>query len=90
MATEDNQGPERRRDNRQSLGGAVTVQLPAQEIVGPGENLSSDGVFFVAAGAVVVEVILPGTSEVRRGELVRVTQMGAGRIGVAVRFPPAG
>ncbi|MEZ5962328.1 MAG: hypothetical protein R3F56_00650 [Planctomycetota bacterium] len=89
MATEDKDVAERRRDFRQSLAGTVTVRLQAQDIVGPGENVSPDGVFFVAEAALPVEVILPGTSEVRQGELVRVTQMGAGRVGVAIRFPPA-
>lgn len=88
MATKDNQLADRRRDVRQAVGGEVTVRLPAQEIVGPGENVSADGVFFVAEAALQVEVTLPGSGEVRRGELVRVHQMGGGRVGIAIRFPP--
>jgi hypothetical protein len=90
MATFDDQLGERRRDDRQRLGGTVTVRLPAQAVVGPGENISSDGVFFVTEAALEVEVTLPGEVEARRGELVRLTQIGGGRVGVAIRFPPAG
>jgi hypothetical protein len=84
---EDKQVAERRRDGRQAIAGTVTVRLPAQAVVGPGENVSADGVFFVADGSLQVEVTLPGESKARRGELVRVAAMGEGRVGIAIKFP---
>lgn len=87
MANKDNQVGERRQEERQYIGGTVTVRLPAQAVVGPGENVSADGLFFVAEGALLADVTLPGELEVRRGELVRVTAMSEGRVGIAIRFP---
>jgi len=90
MKSNDELTAERRQQTRASLSGTVTVRLPEQEVVGPGENVSADGVFFVAEAALRVEVLLPGEELPRRGELVRVTAMGEGRVGFAVRFAPAG
>lgn len=87
MRTDDNHVAERRHNERRALGGTVTVRLPAQELVGPGENASPEGVYFVTEGKLDVDVVLPGETEPRRGELVRVTQMGDGRLGIAVRLP---
>lgn len=87
---DDSETAERRQDTRRDLAGKVTVRLPAQGLVGPGENVSPDGVFFVADAALQVEVTLPGESEPRRGELVRLTAMGEGRVGIAIKFAVAG
>jgi len=88
MASNDNEVAERRRDARHPLDGTVRIRLPAQAVVGSGENVSDDGVHFVADTALQVEVELPGQGTVRRGELVRVSPMGGGRVGFAIRFPP--
>ncbi len=87
MAANDNGLAERRRDDRQAVAGAVRVRLPTQDVVGPGENVSAEGLFFVITGALEVEVTLPGESLVRRGELVRVAAMSEGRVGIAIKFP---
>lgn len=75
-----------RRGERRRLEGDVTVEILAQSIDGPGENVSDGGVLFAAAGCVRVRVRLPGEAETRLGELVRLTPLGGGRLGLAVRF----
>ena len=90
MAANDKELAQRRRDDRQAVAGTVIVRLPAQEVVGPGQNISADGVFFVADGVLQVEVTLPGETQPRRGELVRVTAMGEDRVGIAIKFLTTG
>jgi hypothetical protein len=77
---------ERRSERRGVLDGTVTVRFAEQQIVGPGQNISHNGVFFVADGALQVLVELPGDDGWRRGEVMRVQSMGEGKIGIAVRF----
>ncbi len=77
---------QRRASARSHLDGTVTVHIDAQNVVGPGQNISADGVFFVAEGALRVLVEVEGAAGRRRGEVVRVQSMGEGRIGIAVRF----
>ena len=77
---------ERRDTDRLPLDGAVTVYFDEQQVIGPGENISSQGVFFVADAAIRVRVMVDGAEEWREGEVVRVQSMGEGKIGMAVRF----
>lgn len=79
-------GKDLRADLRVPMHENVTVQIEAQRIVGPGENISAQGVFFVTEGAIPVTVRIAGVDQVVRGELVRVQTMGEGRTGIAVRF----
>lgn len=75
-----------RRDSRVPLDGEVAVQFDAGVIVGPGQNVSAQGVFFTAAGSLPVTVQIASKGRTLRGELVRFERMGDGRIGIAVRF----
>jgi PilZ domain len=70
---------------RFELDGQVTIQFDASLLAGSGQNISAQGVFFTAAAALPVTVLVAGHGEVK-GHLVRVESMGDGRIGVAVRF----
>jgi hypothetical protein len=69
---------------RVDLDTGVTIQFDVPAIVGNGQNISAQGVFFTAEAALPVsvrigEVSVPGT-------LVRLETIGDGRIGLAVRF----
>ena len=75
---------DRRGGERTPTSASVTVHID-QPIVGPGQNLSSDGLFFVTEGAIRVRVAIEGEGE-REGELVRLQSMGGGKLGLAVRF----
>lgn len=86
MAANDNGTAERRRDDRRDLSGKVTVSVPAQALDGSGDNVSDDGLYFVAGSALEVEVQLPGEATPRRGKLVRVAALAEGRVGIAVKF----
>lgn len=77
---------ERRRGERAPLDGTVTVQFESQDVAGSGENISEQGVFFVADAAVRVRVRVDDADEWRDGQIVRVQAMGEGRLGIAVRF----
>jgi hypothetical protein len=77
---------DRRSGDRDALGGAVVVRFGQLELVGPGQNISPEGVFFVADTSLRVSVSIEGEAEPREGELVRVQTMGEGRVGVAIRF----
>lgn len=79
---------DQRRHERQPLAGEVTITVDAQDIVGPGRNVSSQGLYFTTTGTVHVLVRLPGQAAPVPGELVRVESMGDGRLGIAVRFTP--
>lgn len=65
---------------------AVTVQFDAGSIVGSGQNISAQGVYFVADASITVTVQIEGVARTLRGELVRVNTMGEGKVGIAVRF----
>ena len=77
--------PERRGEDRQPLGGQVVVRFDAVPLIGSGQNLSPEGVFFVADAAVQVLVQLEGRDTIV-GEVVRMTSMGDGKTGIAVTF----
>lgn len=86
--TENSKGlvDERRIGERQPFEGEITIRFLDPVLVGPGENISAEGVFFVADGSVKVEVSTSEGGEVFTGELVRLHKMGEGKTGVAVRF----
>lgn len=75
-----------RANARIELGEGVAIDFAAGSIVGSGQNLSAQGVFFTAAASIPVTVRIDGRDQVVRGELVRVETMGDGRVGLAVRF----
>jgi hypothetical protein len=78
---------ERRGDDRGSNAAPVEVRFGDLEIRGEGGNRSATGVYFIAEAAAPVEVVVDG--EIRQAELVRVENLGQGRLGVAVRFTEA-
>ena len=80
--TVDNQ----RRDERLPFGDEVTIRIAAQDIQGPGRNVSAQGVYFTTRGALRVEVQVKGQDLPVQGELVRVESMGDGQLGIAIRF----
>ena len=67
----------------------VTIKISTDEIVGPGQNMSAQGVFFVADTSLKVSVSIQGVAQPVEGHLVRVQQMGEGKLGIAVRFTEA-
>ncbi len=75
-----------RRDQRVPIDDDVTIELCAQNIVGPGKNVSAQGVYFTTTAAVRVLVRFAGKDQSIPGELVRVESMGDGAVGIAVRF----
>lgn len=77
-----------RREERLPLDGQVTIAIDAQQIPGPGRNMSAQGVYFTTAAKIRVLVQAPGHDEPIPGELVRVESMGDGSVGIAVRFLP--
>ncbi len=77
---------ERRVASRDHFEGEVTIDLTGIRLAGPGRNVSNSGVYFVAEGNPRVQVRIEGAEGSRLGELVRVERIGAGRVGVAVRF----
>lgn len=64
----------------------VTIRFEADSIVGSGENVSDQGVFFVVDGVVPVTVEIEGRDGPLIGELVRVETMAQGQVGIAVKF----
>ena len=82
-------GAAARQHARVDLDEHVTIQFEAGSIVGPGQNISAQGVFFTAAASIPVTVRITGRDEAVAGELVRVETMGDGRVGIAVRFVEA-
>ncbi|MBK8974465.1 MAG: PilZ domain-containing protein [Planctomycetes bacterium] len=77
---------DRRAAERTPLAGDIVVRLHELELVGGAANISESGVYFVADAAPTVEIVLPDGAGRRVGELMRIEAMGAGRVGVAVRF----
>lgn len=75
-----------RQFERVGFDGAVKVRLTGDAIVGSGQNVSEQGVFFVAEGAIPVSVEIEGRDGTLPGELVRIENMGAGMVGIAVKF----
>ena len=80
---------DRRFLGREPLEEEVMIRFEQQDIIGPGQNISEDGVFFVAAAALRVRARLRGADPWREGEVVRVQSMGDGKIGFAVKFTDA-
>lgn len=76
---------ERRISDRNSMTQSVEVRFPEEPATGPGQNLSEDGVLFVTQESLRVRVRI-GDEQWVDGELIRVQNMGEGRIGVAVKF----
>ena len=64
----------------------MSIRFSRDALVGNGQNISEQGVFFVAEGRVVVEVEIEGREGVLQGELVRTENMGSGSVGIAVKF----
>jgi hypothetical protein len=75
-----------RREDRAPLDGEVTITIDAQQIPGPGRNVSAQGVYFTTSAKIRVEVQVPGQAAPIPAELVRVESMGDGNVGIAVRF----
>ena len=79
-------GIESRREERLPLEATVTIDFAAGSIVGPGQNISREGVYFTAEGSLPVTVRIGDSGRQVRGQVVRFESMGDGRIGVAIRF----
>lgn len=77
---------ERRRPERRPLDGEVVVEFSEADLVGPGQNISEAGVFFVTEGSIPVSVRVEGREGLVAGQLVRVESMGAGKLGIAIKF----
>jgi|GEM_PF-6948160 len=81
-----NQG---RRRERVEMDREVTIRIGEHVLIGNGQNISDQGVFFVAEGRLPVSVEIEGREGALKGELVRTENMGAGQLGIAVRFDSA-
>lgn len=86
MESNNDVAADQRRLTRVPIDDEVTIQIEAQNIVGPGKNVSAQGVYFTTNAAVRVQVRIAGRTETVPGELVRVESMGDGTVGIAVRF----
>ena len=86
MTTDEPTTSERRSQERATIDGTVTVAFADQEVIGPGQNMSDEGVFFIADASLRVKILVHGTEEWREGEVIRVQSMGEGRLGMAIRF----
>ena len=75
-----------RRFERVSFDRAVTVRFEGDAIVGSGQNVSEQGVFFVSDQAIPVKVEIDGREGQLTGELIRIENMGDGQVGIAVKF----
>lgn len=78
-------GDDRRGSGRQPCATDVTVEFDGRPLIGPSENLSAAGVFFVAEASLRVRVKV-GEGEWIEGEVVRAQSMGEGKIGLAIKF----
>ncbi len=81
-STEDS----RRRTPRLETNDSVRVAVAAQNVEGVERNISAQGVYFVADAKLHVNVYLEGSEQPVAGELIRVENMGDGKLGFAVRF----
>jgi len=75
-----------RRAERVGFDGSVTIRFDGGDIVGSGQNVSEQGVFFVSETPIKVNVEIGGREGQMIGELVRIENMGAGAVGIAVKF----
>ena len=64
----------------------MTIRFRADAIIGSGQNISDEGVFFLTEASVPVIVEILGRDKPLMGELVRLETMGSGQIGIAVKF----
>ena len=77
---------DQRLNPRHELQESVTIEFEAGSLVGSGQNISVQGVFFTTTDALPVTVRINGKSETVRAELVRYETLGDGQVGIAVRF----
>ncbi len=84
-------GIDMRRHDRIDFAEPVSLEFDGTPVVGSGENISVQGVYFTTDTPIKVLVRIRDGSTVQ-AELVRAEAMGDGRVGVAVRFqePSAG
>jgi hypothetical protein len=75
-----------RAEDRIDHDGGVRIEFVAGAICGSGQNVSSQGIFFVADASVPVAVRVDGAAQPMFGHLVRLESMGDGKFGIAVRF----
>lgn len=75
-----------RRAERVGFDGTVTVRFDGGDVVGSGQNVSEQGVFFISETPIKVNVEIAGRDGTMTGELVRIENMGAGAVGIAVKF----
>ncbi|MBL8748418.1 MAG: PilZ domain-containing protein [Planctomycetes bacterium] len=75
-----------RRAERVPFAGTVAIEFDTTSLVGSGENISNEGVYFTAEGEVPVLVRMGDGGTTVRARLVRFESMGGGRVGIAVRF----
>lgn len=85
-ATGQDTAANQRRDPRVPMEEEVTITFATDALVGPGQNVSAQGLYFTTTATLRVQVKVAGSDRTLAGELVRVESMGNGRIGVAVRF----
>lgn len=75
-----------RQSERVGFDSTVTIRLSGDAIVGSGQNVSGQGVFFVSEASIPVTVEIDGRPGTLPGELVRIENMGDGQVGIAVKF----
>lgn len=86
MSDPNQQTSTNRRFERVGFDRAVTIRFEGDAIVGSGQNVSEQGVFFIADGSIPVVVDIEGREGSLAGELVRIENMGSGQVGIAVKF----
>jgi|SoiMetStandDraft_5_1073268.scaffolds.fasta_scaffold91723_2 hypothetical protein len=77
---------EQRQVPRHELQESVTIEFKAGALMGSGQNISVQGVFFTTTDSLPVTVRINGKSESLPAELVRYETLGDGQVGIAVRF----
>ncbi|MFT4515801.1 MAG: hypothetical protein ACI89X_003430 [Planctomycetota bacterium] len=75
-----------RQFERVGFDSVVKICLTGEAIVGSGQNVSEQGVFFVSEASIPVTIEIEGREGTLPGELVRIENMGAGLVGIAVKF----
>jgi len=79
-------GREQRRDERLGLAEQVAIQFSDLTLVGSGENISSQGVYFTVDATIPVRVRIGDGQQEVEGHLIRASTIEDGRVGIAVRF----
>ena len=77
---------DRREVDRAPLEHRVTVEVREHRFIGPGQNISEEGVFFEVEDSLPVRVQFGENDEWRDAEIIRVQSMGHGKLGIAVKF----